>query len=62
MGASQALEDAVSFGDNAALRGVRSKLFGGWRLVDTSSGVTSLCRSHCLCHAPKRLTGSRDAH
>ena len=55
----QALEDVVSFGDNAALRGVRRKLFGGWRLVDTSSGVTPLCKSHCWRPAPKRHTEQR---
>ena len=44
-GGPQALEDMVSFGDNAALRGVRRKLFGGWWLVDTSSGVTPPCKA-----------------
>ena len=46
-GGPQPLEDVVSFGDNAALRGVRRKLFGGWRLVDTRSGVTPPCKCHC---------------
>ena len=60
IGGPQALEDVVSCGDNAALRGVRTKLFSGWRLVDTSSGVTSPCKSHSWQLAPKPLTGSKD--